>query len=618
LTGGGGLRAVSPQTAIGAWRRAGGSDDRDLTEDEARAVATSVAAQQVIQGSVIGSPNNIVLSASLHDAVTGDLLGQASVTGLQDSVVVLMSRLAAQLLAVRSGEDNRRIARLAEVPLAAVKAYLDGQVAFRGGRFGEALEHFARALQVDSTFALAGLGHAFAANWVGGASPLRGTRIAWENRDQFSERDSLLFAAFAPGYPGVVNRAEQIRVRERVAVQLRDSPEAWYLFGDRIYHYGRLLGMDQFLDRASAAFNRALDLNPSFGPIITHRLDQAIRLRDTTGIRATLDSFPNIVDANPDRLIALGELLEEADLVERWKQRLPDMNFPDVVASKWYAGAVSRFEDAEFASDIAHRRATTAGERRAAMSSQLAFDLFRGRPRAAADVAATLSAELSGPARRPWARGRINDALFSIGDSMLAMEALEYLIPFVDAPPPADSAGRLGHAIEACTVALWRLREGNVREAEQLSAVIEGADNRIKTMDVVLCELELRAMLATGDGKRRAIEVLDSLSRSGPVVSNARARRLNMILARLLEEQGEPERALAALRRRVFNLGEPYMLTLLREEGRLAALTGDREGAIAAYDEYLLWRSDPEPSLQAEVDRIRAELSRLVGETGRN
>jgi hypothetical protein len=149
-------------------------------------------------------------------------------------------------------------------------------------------------------------------------------------------------------------------------------------------------------------------------------------------------------------------------------------------------------------------------------------------------------------------------------------------------------------------------------------AVIEGAEHRIKTTSVVVCEFELRAMLAAGDGKRRAIEALDSLSRSGPVVPGARARQLNLILARLLEDQGEPERALAALRRRIFGLGESYLPAFLHEEGRLAALTGDREGAIRAYDEYLAWRSDPEPSVQPEVDRVRAELSRLVGETGRN
>lgn len=49
----------------------------------------------------------------------------------------------------------------------------------------------------------------------------------------------------------------------------------------------------------------------------------------------------------------------------------------------------------------------------------------------------------------------------------------------------------------------------------------------------------------------------------------------------------------------------------IREEGRLAALTGDREGAIAAYEHYLALRSDPEPAVEDEVEAVRAALREL-------
>jgi hypothetical protein len=52
-----------------------------------------------------------------------------------------------------------------------------------------------------------------------------------------------------------------------------------------------------------------------------------------------------------------------------------------------------------------------------------------------------------------------------------------------------------------------------------------------------------------------------------------------------------------------------------REEGRLAALVGDREAAIKAYTHYLALRYQPEPSVKPEVDRVRAELAQLVGES---
>jgi hypothetical protein len=55
-----------------------------------------------------------------------------------------------------------------------------------------------------------------------------------------------------------------------------------------------------------------------------------------------------------------------------------------------------------------------------------------------------------------------------------------------------------------------------------------------------------------------------------------------------------------------------YLASHLREEGRLAALTGDTAGSVAAYRHYLALRSNPEPTLRADVDRVRAELGKLT------
>jgi len=52
----------------------------------------------------------------------------------------------------------------------------------------------------------------------------------------------------------------------------------------------------------------------------------------------------------------------------------------------------------------------------------------------------------------------------------------------------------------------------------------------------------------------------------------------------------------------------------MREEGRLAAATGDREGAAHAYRRYLTLRENAEPSLQPQVVKVRAELARIERE----
>jgi hypothetical protein len=90
----------------------------------------------------------------------------------------------------------------------------------------------------------------------------------------------------------------------------------------------------------------------------------------------------------------------------------------------------------------------------------------------------------------------------------------------------------------------------------------------------------------------------------------------NLVAARLWEERGDPVRALVAARRWRYGLPlvlQPCLSTLIREEGRTAALVGDRARAIRAYRRYLALRADPEPPLRAEWEQVRAELARLEG-----
>jgi hypothetical protein len=60
-----------------------------------------------------------------------------------------------------------------------------------------------------------------------------------------------------------------------------------------------------------------------------------------------------------------------------------------------------------------------------------------------------------------------------------------------------------------------------------------------------------------------------------------------------------------------------FMSTFLREEGRLAALAGEREAAIGAYQQYLALRPDPEPSVKPEVEQVRGDLADLIDERGK-
>ena len=60
----------------------------------------------------------------------------------------------------------------------------------------------------------------------------------------------------------------------------------------------------------------------------------------------------------------------------------------------------------------------------------------------------------------------------------------------------------------------------------------------------------------------------------------------NLVVARLLEAQGDLTSALAAVRRRPFRgrLTPSFLSTFLQEEARLAGQVGDTDGAARAYE----------------------------------
>jgi hypothetical protein len=155
-----------------------------------------------------------------------------------------------------------------------------------------------------------------------------------------------------------------------------------------------------------------------------------------------------------------------------------------------------------------------------------------------------------------------------------------------------------------------------------------------------ICAALLEAKLTAGSNSAdaaAALNLLDTLMQSGPggqrngppvafTLSPAYVRATvgispfafedfaNLEVARLRERQGNIPAALSAVRRRPYSYHTTdYLASHLRQEGRLAALSGDTAGAIRAYRHYLALRSDPEPALRPVVEAVRAELAKLAG-----
>jgi hypothetical protein len=206
-------------------------------------------------------------------------------------------------------------------------------------------------------------------------------------------------------------------------------------------------------------------------------------------------------------------------------------------------------------------------------------------------------------------------ALFADGDPNVALEPAAELEREVGVPLAGNCC------LDRFAAAEFALASGKLPTVRRALADLEQA--AVRHPDTVLTTrvargyaMILAAHLAARDRSPRAAERLrglDSMLTDPDFESDWILLLGNLIAARLHADRREYRDALAAVRRRDRNLLDPIYVTYHREEGRIAAAAGDTAGAVAAYQRYLRIRSNAEPRLQPEVQKVRAELAALTG-----
>jgi len=623
LTGEGGPRSVDPRTVIAAWRRAGGAESADLPEKALLAAATGIGAGHALLGSAVATPNRLALHASLVSVLGAGPTITAEVGGSPDSLHVLVDQLAGQLLARQAGAGERLAARTSG-SLPALRAYLDGQAAYRRGRYGQAEEHFVRALELDTTFALAGLGLISARYWTTGTFDETGMAAAWAHRNRLSVRDSaLLVGITGPDYPGPILAIRSQIDRLEGAVQLGpDRPEAWYWLGEALYHTGAAAGIVDPNPRSAEAFSRATTLDPEFVAPVEHLLEFAAAASDTAAVRRHADRYLALEPAGDlsdftrwRAALSLGDSVGLQTLRGRFDQ-VSTLTLRSLLGSAVLDGV--GLDGAERAIAVLRARAEARESRTTSLLRVYETLLNLGRPAEALAVTGMIGTLDDGS--KGHLALRILGALFGGGDTTAAAAAARELESTVGAAGRSPAAEF--HEVPVCAVMLWRLAQGRtagVRPVVDRMATLARRPTRdavAATQNARICEVTLGALLAARErapGAELALASLDSISRNGLEGSQELLNVMNLTAARLFEERGDLARARAALRR-FFHYRGTYLSTRLAMEGRLADQMGDRDTAIRAYRHYLVLRRDSEPAVASEVEGIKAALVRLSGE----
>jgi len=632
LSGGSGPRTVEPGTLLAAWRRAVDDERADLSEEASRELARELGAGRVLLGSAIATPTELTLSGTLLRVADGAVLARENVSGAPDSIAVLVNRLTAALLIREAGEAGERSAGLAAAPLEALQEYLAGRKAYRRGDYFGAMTLYGKAFGRDSTFVDAAFGMVTTNAWIGTVFTLDGYAVipqVHRMRDRLGARDRGLFLAMpavGPEYPRPSDYASVIAQAERAVAQAGDSPEHWYLLGQLLGAYGTSVGLVDVRRREADAFDRAIALDSSFTVAIGGRLAAAITARDTAAIvrhAALLEARVAEGFADDFLLWAAARALGDSTTAIRWRDRTEGLIRLDrmqklVKISLFGPLYALPSDDPEWAVKTIQREASDPSERVGALLGDLAVRFNGGR--------AALG-EVRAPYGPGWVAALVQQALIEplhrgIGLAAVAEEAAGAY------RQPLPGGGELRWPpVQFCLGQLLRITDGDttgssaaIRALRTFAATpLPGfALEEWQQIEARVCPLlidVLRAPPPVAGARWVSLDALDSLLQRGPrvitgLVGTSPVAFANLTVARLREEQGDLPAALAAIRRREFDAFPAYLWSrpaFLRQEGRLAALVGDKAGAKRAYDEYLLLRAAPDAPFRPQRDSVIAE-----------
>jgi tetratricopeptide (TPR) repeat protein len=592
LTGEGGPRAADARSVLAAVRDAGGTETRDLTEEAAASVAKKLGAGRVLQGSIVGSADHLVMNASLVAIPGGKTVAQTSVVGTKDSIFTLIDRLTAQLLALGAGASSAQLSQLTTTNLDALRAYLDGVAAYRRGAFQNATPLLSRAVELDSTFGLALSWLVEADGWHPATTDMRRIRaLAWQYRDRLNPQDQLFLSLrLGSRYPKQTPWTVRIADAEHAVQVMPESADAWYYLGDNLFHFGRISDIPEPEVRARQALEQAFQRDSLYGGPIQHLAALTWAARDTAAQRVwtrrlvALDSAGEGVPGA--RWNMLQATRDEAGIAAFLKGL--DAGPAQTPQMIMFFGTLDSVTIAhrDALHNAAYRLSASKPDRMQTAGDRARFLMNLGRPAEAAK----------------WI-----DTLATLDQRGAGLVSILGAFWFGGGPPDTT-------VMDAEQRATWRTWEGDTVEGKRLLATwrdlaakdtVDGFAGRAYAL--------LQARLAAerhDPSAARLLDIADSLwvGRDGGGTWAAAE------LAQLYERQGRVDRALRAIRRRWIPMGEPEPAGLAesyRLEGKLAALADDKVGATRAYRNYLQLRVDPEPSRVPQLDSVRAELSAL-------
>jgi len=248
--------------------------------------------------------------ATLYDVASERTIAQFDLRDRADRIDRLADSVAVRIMGDLS--RDRRLAgwqlrSLGSASPAALRAFLTGEQFYRGFNMDSAQWYYGRAIELDSSFALAYSRQSWALGWSAyrDASFVALQLRAGELNHGLAQRESLLVVAdsirgalsqFAGDSVAWADYRRLFTTLEAATLLYPFDPQVWYELGEARYHQGPYIGVTD--EQTYEALSRAVALDSALVPAYRHLIELALLLEGRERGRRIAEEYVSRADSS--------------------------------------------------------------------------------------------------------------------------------------------------------------------------------------------------------------------------------------------------------------------------------------------------------------------------------
>jgi tetratricopeptide (TPR) repeat protein/predicted Ser/Thr protein kinase len=256
------VKVVSSQRLYDILKLLGREGTKTIDRDVATQIAEKARAKWMLLGSIIQTEPYLVVTSQLVEVQDGHIVESQRITGTKDEEVFdIVDRLTVEVkkdLELPDEALEEPDAPVADVTTAspeAYKHYLEGMDYFNKAYLPEASASFLKAVELDTTFAMAYFRLAIAQIGSAHAEGFRTIEKAVELSDRVTNREQYFIRGFKAF--SVSDTEEGLRNLQQLVDQYPDEKEGFFWLGAVHYQTGDY-------ENAVPMLNRAVELDPTY------------------------------------------------------------------------------------------------------------------------------------------------------------------------------------------------------------------------------------------------------------------------------------------------------------------------------------------------------------------